>query len=68
MATLPILIIQIQSPRSCLGKHAKCVKGYPELPITPGEHLRKRRLDPPDPAGQGLRDVCHDQDGRFALT
>ena len=67
MATSPILIIQIQSSRSCLGKHAKSVKGYPEVPISLGEHLRKRRLDPPDPADQGLSDVCHEQDGCFAL-
>lgn len=45
MSTLPIFIAQIQASRRCLGSHEKQLKGYPEAPITLGEHLRKRRLD-----------------------
>ena len=45
MATLPIFIAHIQGARRCLGPHEKLVKGYPAVPGSLGEHLRKRRLD-----------------------
>jgi len=45
MATLPIFVVHVQALRRCLGPHERRVKGYPEVPKTIGEHLRKRRLD-----------------------
>ncbi len=45
MATLPIFWATIRAHLRCLGPHERQVKGYPEVPKTLGEHLRKRRLD-----------------------
>lgn len=45
MATLPIFIAELHIIRHGLGIHEKQVKGYPDIPVTLGHHLRKRRLD-----------------------
>lgn len=45
MDTLPIFRALIQAKLSCLGPHEKKVKGYPQMPQSLGDHLRRRRLD-----------------------
>lgn len=45
MATFPIFIAHIQCVAPDFGCHAKKMKGYPAIPRTTGEHLRKRRLE-----------------------
>lgn len=45
MDTLPIFRVLIRAKMSCLGPHGKKLKGYPQVPQSLGEHLRRRRLD-----------------------
>ena len=45
IATLPIFLAQLRATLRCMGPREKKVKSYSEVPQTPRQHLRKRRLD-----------------------